>query len=226
MKNKEYKTLLEAAPGIEDYWSEKNEKRPDEIRALSGEPIHIKCPVHGTYETTAITLYKKQFKYRTEHNGKEGCICKLCMLNRSREAFIEAGHLKNLQDVWDYQKNPGKISDYALWSDDLVWVICPVHHISYQDTIRLVVKSGAIRCPQCIALKSARPLSSEPKMYARYSPKNVIDRDSVSLTDTFSALWVCPECGFEYEVTVSSMCDSLVDCPNRDMHKRGKDLAD
>lgn len=109
-----------------------------------------------------------------------------------------------IKEYWDCEKN-GKITPEQISHSSIkrIYLKCPKGH-EWESSAHNF--SNAPYCPICsgaVTLKGYNDLfTTNPELKSQWSPKNKINPTTIRKGSNKRALWICPKCGFEYEMIV------------------------
>lgn len=128
------------------------------------------------------------------------------LMNLSEKEKSLANYCPNIEDYWDYEKNgiikPEQISHA---SEKNIYLKCQKGH-------NWIAKAGTFvlrpYCPYCNGRKVWPGFNdlftTNPELKILWSPNNTIDPKTIKKGSNKKVLWICQNCGKEYEMAVNS----------------------
>ncbi len=198
-------TFADIYPELVQYWSDKNERKPDDIFYNSSLWFQWHCPDCGGD-------YGAYIKDRT----KEDFECPYCGDRLILPGFNSLA-VKNptLAKCWAESNNVD--ADHVLYkaSRDAFW-ICADCGGEYRSRLSYILE-GKSTCPYCEnrrALPGGNTLKAiYPSIAAMWSDSNELDSDHVLAEGSLYAAWICPTCNGEYNARIKDVVSQEADCP-------------
>ena len=142
--------------------------------------------------------------------------CPYCAGKRLLVGFNDvASQHPNLKEEWDYSKNEKDATDYVCGSKDRVWWKCKKGH-EWQATIKDRVHGTG--CPYCAGRKvligfNDMATTAPDKAVYWHPDKNLpLTPQLITQNSNTKYWWKCPDCGYEWKTTASSMGSSCPKC--------------
>ena len=142
------------------------------------------------------------------------------LMNLSEKKNSISNYCPNIKDFWNYEKNgiikPEQISHA---SEKKIFLRCPKGH----EWVSLA-KNFVLRpyCPYCNGRKVFPGFNdlftTNPELKLLWCKKNTVDPTKIKKGCNSKVLWLCPDCGYEYDMTVSSKANGL-GCPFCSSHR-------
>lgn len=198
-------TFADVYPELVQYWSDKNERKPDDIFYNSSLWFQWHCPDCGGD-------YGAYIKDRT----KEDFECPYCGDRLVLPGFNSLA-VKNPTLAKCWAKSNDVDADHVLYkaSRDAFW-ICADCGGEYRARLSYILE-GKSTCPYCEnrrALPGGNTLKARyPEIAKMWSNNNVFDADHVLPNSAAHALWNCPECNGEFSASVRDIVNNVADCP-------------
>ena len=212
-------------PDAKDYYDfEKNEDIDiTTVNISSKQPVWWKCPTCGNETCSSFASKIKNIggtyyfgTCRKSHRG---------IANMQGEKAVKsstdigihslAARFPVLAHLWsdNNERSATSVSPDAIFN--ALW-ICPDCHFEYRALVHDMVNGNA-SCPIC-SNKRIQPgyntLSDKnPDIAKLWSSNNRLRPIDVFPTSSFTARWLCPACGGEYDAPVRDMVGGIVECP-------------
>lgn len=141
------------------------------------------------------------------------------LMNLSEKENSIANYCSNIGDYWDYEKNgiikPEQISHA---SEKKIYLKCSKGHNWVSLAKNFVLRPY---CPYCSGRKVwvgyNDLFTTNPELKPFWSKNNTIDPKTIKKGCNKKALWICKNCGSEYEMAINNKHGKL--CPNC-LHKK------
>lgn len=192
-------------PDIAKLWSPRNKRVSRSV-----------TPSHVSYAIWVCQKCDSEFNASVVDmvNGNAGCpFCN----NIRVQSGVNSLEDKHPDIAKHWSKNNFKASNEVLATSSFnaLW-ICPICNGEYNAPVRDMV-AGNAECPFCA---DRRPLAGHNSLADKFPHLNNMwasDNDKsaadVLPSSLYDALWICPDCGGEYDAPIRDMVDGTVDCP-------------
>lgn len=208
-------TLRTANPIASKMWDKRwNEMirpgiNPDNVQADSANVAWFRCMDNPEH------IFKTKIKDMTDRRTGENCGCIFCGPH-ARRKFVPAVHplsdeIKDIEDVWSPMNKNG-YTEYETDSIEKVRWICRKCGGSFYESIKEYVQTlktcGKVACPYC---SNSRPLVGYNTLEtvfddieSRWSEHNKRSYQECTITSLYTATWICPKCGKEFDRNVAA----------------------
>lgn len=208
-------TLRTANPIASKMWDKRwNEMirpgiNPDNVQADSANVAWFRCMDNPEH------IFKTKIKDMTDRRTGENCGCIFCGPH-ARRKFVPAVHplsdeIKDIEDVWSPMNKNG-YTEYEADSIEKVRWICRKCGGSFYESIKEYVQTlktcGKVACPYC---SNSRPLVGYNTLEtvfddieSRWSEHNKRSYQECTITSLYTATWICPKCGKEFDKNVAA----------------------
>ena len=208
-------TLRTANPIASKMWDKRwNEMirpgiNPDNVQADSANVAWFRCMDNPEH------IFKTKIKDMTDRRTGENCGCIFCGPH-ARRKFVPAVHplsdeIKDIEDVWSPMNKNG-YTEYETDSIEKVRWICRKCGGSFYESIKEYVQTlktcGKVACPYC---SNSRPLVGYNTLEtvfddieSRWSEHNKRSYQECTITSLYTATWICPKCGKEFDKNVAA----------------------
>lgn len=208
-------TLRTANPIASKMWDKRwNEMirpgiNPDNVQADSANVAWFRCMNNPEH------IFKTKIKDMTDRRTGENCGCIFCGPH-ARRKFVPAVHplsdeIKDIEDVWSPMNKNG-YTEYETDGIEKVRWICRKCGGSFYESIKEYVQTlktcGKVACPYC---SNSRPLVGYNTLEtvfddieSRWSEHNKRSYQECTITSLYTATWICPKCGKEFDRNVAA----------------------
>ncbi len=163
---------------------------------------------------------KYKLKIKADVDVERDRINILELMNLSEKNNSIANYCPRIKEFWDYKKNgiirPDQISHA---SEKKIFLRCSKGH-EWES----LAKDFVLRpyCPYCNGRKVMPGFNdlftTNPELKPLWSKKNTIDPTRIRKGCNSKVLWFCPDCGYEYDMTVISKANGS-GCPYCSSHR-------
>lgn len=199
-----FNDLASQYPKLAEEWdSDSNELRADEVTPSSGLKRWWICPGGHSYEA------------RPAHRIR-GVGCPYCANKRLLPGFNDLRTRSPLLAAeWDMTRNERGPEEQVATSAISVYWLCSQGH-SYRSSLRNRVRLGT-GCPICVGQRTLPGFNDlvtrHPDVAAEWHPeRNALEPVEVAAATGRKVWWLCPE-GHDYQASVSSRTRSGSGCP-------------
>ena len=209
--------LASQCPKAASMWSSKNKLSASEVAVKSNRKAFFKCRDCGQeFETTIAHVAN------AVDNGTTGC--PVCAGQKVVPSINDlASKYPEIAAMWS-SKNKLSASEVTIGTCQKFFFECRNCGQEFESRIQDVVRSvssDTTGCPTCAGKRTAsgiNDLASQcPKAAAMWSGKNAFTPSEVAATSSKKAVFVCHDCGQEFEVRVRNVVHSVMNgrtgCP-------------
>lgn len=201
--------LAVACPKVAAMLSEKDKKLAFEVTTGSNKKLTFVCPDCGQeFESRIFNVV------RSVDKGFTGC--SVCAGRKVVPGINDlASQYPEVATMWS-SKNALSASEVAAKSNKKVFLKCRDCGHEFETKISDVVRAvsgGNTGCPVCAGKKIVPGINDlatkYPKAAAMWSNKNACSPSEVAAGSHKKAIFVCPDCGQEFEATISHVVRSV-----------------
>lgn len=218
---KDFISIVEACPSVDEYWDESNDCKPENISITDkNTKIRLKCPSCGKI-VERVVYYS--FKKNEKTGLYEVCQCHHCATKESglKRGMQQSGLLidecSEFKEWWNFDKNTIDIKTITRGTHTKVHLKCPACGKElYRDPHKFVAvnKEGRllpVACPECGYSSKGDPENNILKLcpsvseWWDYQANYPFRPEQFTQGSQFKAYFVCPDCGLKMYAGIHSL---------------------